>query len=286
MRTIVSLSTTRWTIFVDGNRGRNEEFCRRVACVFVRFLNVRSNSCSRLTMMVNVSEDRRGCEFIEPLKNRGRAYFFADHRDLTGCRYYVVGHCCRSRAPRVHRFTLALSAAWSGLVLSSSPLPSLLSRRTSRVRSPADLRSYIYCIEETRAAAFFAHAPPVMSGLQSPVCLSVRLSRGPVDRSPSMPPSREVPLRAPLPSPPPSLLLFFAHLAPSLFHLVTVDRNVGPYPDTRGPTCIFLAKFISHWHDDFSSFFLIRSIEVALTKIWKKDVIVTLTRIVVIAWHY
>lgn len=71
-----------------------------------------------------------------------------------------------------------------------SLLFSSLARRTSRVRSPADLRSYIYCIEETRAAAFLAHAPPVMSGLQSPVCLSVRLSGGPVDRSPSMPPTR------------------------------------------------------------------------------------------------
>lgn len=67
----------------------------------------------------------------------------------------------------------------------------LFSSLASRVRSPADLRSYIYCIEETRAAAFLAHAPLVMSGLQSPVCLSVRL---PEDRStgrlPSMPPTR------------------------------------------------------------------------------------------------
>lgn len=31
-----------------------------VSRVFIRFLNVRSNSYSRLTMMVNVSEDRRG----------------------------------------------------------------------------------------------------------------------------------------------------------------------------------------------------------------------------------
>ncbi|KAL0134699.1 hypothetical protein PUN28_001466 [Cardiocondyla obscurior] len=64
-------------------------------------------------------------------------------------------------------------------LLFSSPLPSppplssLLSRRASRARSLADLRSYIYCIEETRAAAFLAHAPPVMSGLQSPVFPSV-----------------------------------------------------------------------------------------------------------------
>lgn len=197
---MVSRSARRWTISsmeIAGETTTSFAGVSRVLSGFSRFARIRARASRRW--------DTRGCEFTEPLKNRGRAYFFADHRDLTGCRYYVVGHCCRppgpgSRAPgpgprssvyprslsRVERSRPLLSST----PLHSTPLPSLLSRCTSRVRSPADLRSYIYCIEETRAAAFLAHAPPVMSGLQSPVCLSVRLSRGPVDRSPSMPPTR------------------------------------------------------------------------------------------------
>lgn len=63
----------------------------RVLSGFSRFARIRARASQRW--------DTRGCEFTEPLKNRGRAYFFADHRDLTGCRYYVVGHCCRPPGP-------------------------------------------------------------------------------------------------------------------------------------------------------------------------------------------
>jgi len=44
------------------------------------------------------------------LKESRSVHFFADSRDLTGCRYYVVGHCCRG--PRfVDRFTPLLPTA-------------------------------------------------------------------------------------------------------------------------------------------------------------------------------
>lgn len=152
---------------------------------------------------------------------------------------------CSSVYPR------SFSRVRSGVALSSSALPSLLSHRASRVRSPADLRSYIYCIEETRAAAFLAHAPLVMSGLQSPVCLSVRLSRGPVDRSPAFhAPYSSLLERSPFVS------LFlrrhcgFCPLSSfawfPLFDLVTVD--VGPYPDTHeDQVALFSRKLISHF---------------------------------------
>lgn len=90
------------------------------------------------------------------------ATIFLPTIDLTGCRYY--GRALLSARP-VHRFILTLQAA------ESRPPPSLLSHCPF---AHPPIRSYIYCIEETRAAAFLAHAPPVMSGLQS--CLSFRPS--------------------------------------------------------------------------------------------------------------
>lgn len=130
----------------------------------------------------------------------------------------------------------------------------------------ADLirRSYIYCIEETRAAAFHAHAPPVMSGLQS--CLSFRPS---IQRT-----GRPVALHAPylVPSPVrslpshPSRIHLSSPLRPailrSLGSLAIWSRHCRPgrsflHPDTRASNCTFLARFIWHWHeiDFFLSFF-------------------------------
>lgn len=108
---------------------------------------------------------------------------------------------------------------------------------------------------------------------RSPV-LSVFPSVYPEDRSTGRPPcpllgpfSWDLPSLPP-PSPcirPPSTFLhrfsplFFARLAPSLFDLATVDRDVRLHPDTRASNCTFLPRFIWHWHE-IDSFFLILSI--------------------------
>lgn len=181
-------------------------------------------------------------------------HFFADSRDLTGCRYYVVGHCCRG-SRFVHRFYPLLPTAEIRPPSSPSPLSHNIAR--SPIRSDPIRRSYIYCIEETRAAAFHAHAPPVMSGLQS--CLSFRPSIQRTGRpvalhAPYLVPSREI-------SSPPSLPLFPSLLprppfstAPARYSsLAWLPRylisplstgTVRLHPDTYAPNCTFLARFI------------------------------------------
>ena len=194
-------------------------------CVVARV--VRSNSRSRLTTMVNVDRDtttNARLRVHRALKESRPHVFFCrpprfNWMSLLRCRALlsVPGPPFIGVYPPLFHSPDPDPAAWSAEpaspllsspLLSSPPLPPLLSlprvsSRFPRSLTRRDLRSYIYCIEETRAAAFLAHAPPVMSGLQSPVCLSVRLSRGPVARSPSIPLtrpfSRDISLHAPQP---------------------------------------------------------------------------------------
>lgn len=150
-----------------------------------------------------------------PRRSRGRDYFFADYR--------------------FNWMSLLRSGIVVGRSVRSSVYPYFPGRRVALLLSLLShcpfahppIRSYIYCIEETRAAAFLAHAPPVMSGLQS--CLSFRPSVQKTGRPVAFhtPYSRSLLDLPPLAS---SFLyrrpLFFAHLAPLLFDLATVYRDV------------------------------------------------------------
>lgn len=205
----------------------DEKFRRRVVARVVRFSPrpLEFALAPHDDAMVNVGRDTRGCEFTEPLKNRGRTYFFVDHRDLTGCRYYVVGHCCRSPGP-VHRFTLARSLSLSFSLsqprvgLSSPQLPSLLSRRTSP-RSLTRRSPILYLLYRRDQSRRIPRACAARNERSPVSCLSFRPSVQRTGRPlafhtpySSLIPSREISLRASLPSPPPRRFcpLFFARL--------------------------------------------------------------------------
>lgn len=207
------------------------------------------------------SMDSASCEFTftVPLKNRGPVHFFVrqprfNWMSLLRCRALL------SRSPfRSSVYPLLPTAEIR------PPPPPLLSFPPLAQHCPfADpiRRSYIYCIEETRAAAFHAHAPPVMSGLQS--CLSFRPS---IQRT-----GRPVALHAPylvpslvrsLPSRP-SRVHLSSPLQPailrSLGSLAIWSRHCRPGRSSTSrytrPNCTFLARFTWHWQEiDFSFFF-------------------------------
>lgn len=160
---------------------------------------------------------------------------------------------------------------WSVYPLTSNrgDSPSLLSFPPLAQHCPfADpiRRSYIYCIEETRAAAFHAHAPPVMSGLQS--CLSFRPSIRRTGRpvalhAPYLVPSREISL----PSPPHSSPV---HLSPpfqpailrSLGSLAIWSRHCRP---GRSSTSRY-TRIKLYLSCEIDSFFLILSIGAVLMR--------------------
>lgn len=116
----------------------------------------------------------------EETRGQPRAFFFA------GDRFNWMSLLRRALLPG--RFRSLLLLRWRVALSSPCSLLSALLRSLTR-----PIRSYIYCIEETRAAAFLAHAPPVMSGLQS--CLSFRPS---VQRTGRLPcPLLAIPSRSP-----------------------------------------------------------------------------------------
>jgi len=131
---------------------------------------------------------------------RGLAYFFADDRDLTGCRYYV-GHCCRASG-FVHRLALTFRRSGVSLSLSLS-----LSHTHMRARARARPRTHARTQAHTQIGRSFRSADPILyllyRGDQSrriPRACAARNERSPVlsvfpsvcpeDRSPSIPPTR------------------------------------------------------------------------------------------------
>jgi len=220
---------------------------RARTCVSLRDTNVAPNGHDAL--------DARW--FTEPLK-RARVFF--------------------CRRPRFNWMSLLRRALLSGLRVRSSARPyfppersvslslSLTRARactharthTSAVRSDPPIRSYIYCIEETRAAAFLAHAPPVMSGLQS--CLSFRPS---VRRTGRLPYPLLGPLWCPYSGPPrllPSsssflLALLAAFLRSLLGSLAVRSRDcrpgqIRPHLDTHAPRGAPFAPFLRDSFND------------------------------------
>jgi len=196
-----------------------------------------------------------------PSPQRGLAYFFADDRDLTGCRYYA-GHCCRASG-FVHR--LALTFRRSGVSLSLS-----LSLTRAHVRAHAHTHTHI--------GRSFRSADPILyllyRGDQSrriPRACAARNERSPVlsvfpsvcpeDRSPSIPPTRS-PLVPLLGSPSAStssssflLALLAAFLRSLLGSLAVRSRDcrpgqIRPHLDTHAPRGAPFAPFLRDSFND------------------------------------
>jgi len=182
--------------------------------------------------------------FTESLKEGSRD-FFADDRDLTGCRYYSSGIVVGPPDSFIGSPLLSAGADRFSLSHAHARARASASAHTPTVRSDPPIRSYIYCIEETRAAAFLAHAPPVMSGLQS--CLSFRPS---VRRTGRLP--------CPLLGPPrllPRARPFSWRSWPLFFARCSISRlcrpgQIRPHLDTHAPRGAPFAPFLRDSFND------------------------------------
>lgn len=84
---------TRSKNYHNNNGWSHRNFADEKLHWFAKFdFHVRSNSHSSLH---DIAQRRWLARVHGTLKESRSVHFFADSRDLTGCRYYVVGHCCR-----------------------------------------------------------------------------------------------------------------------------------------------------------------------------------------------